>query len=112
MIIGIVLTSYTYLFLINWREDSEEQVFDSSPDSFRYLIMQAEVDITSASFILIGYRLWGLTLLFCESWGLLITSHTPNTTAGMTGTWYLSYLQNTAALLTTFLSAETGKPIL
>ena len=32
--------------------------------------------------------------------------------SGMTGTWYLSYLQNTAALLTTFLSAETGKPIL
>ena len=72
---------YCLIYKIARDKDTRDSD-DSSPDSFRYLIMQAEVDITSASFILIGYRLWGLTLLFCESWGLLITSHTPNTTAG------------------------------
>ena len=80
-----ILSSIGKRYSSVWRTS----VFDSSPDSFRYLIMQAEVDITSASFILIGYRLCGLTLLFCESWGLLITSHTPNTTAGSMFSWRL-----------------------
>ena len=38
--------------------------FDSSPDSFRYLIMQAEVDITSAFLMFVGCRLWDVNLFF------------------------------------------------
>jgi hypothetical protein len=61
---------YCLIYKIARDKDTRDSD-DSSPDSFRYLIMQAEVDITSASFILIGYRLWGLTLLFCPGLGLV-----------------------------------------